>query len=126
MSNIRDNIISFGLGILVWGLGIYAYTMNNNPVWINNSWMPPMWWWRGQMTFDVSEMSEEQLENMATRAGITVSELKEKLESWENMRDIMWESWNNGWNNNINNTENLSEKTWEENTNNTENNNITE
>ena len=95
----KEKIISWIFGaILGWAIVFsYGYFTNSNtwnipPSW---AWMPPgnFWSW----SFDVSNMSDEQLENMATRAWITTDELKAKLESWEDMRSLMWWRWTWKW-----------------------------
>ena len=101
----RDKIISFTLGILVWWVLVYSYSYfiwdKSKDVLIQAPWTWQMW------SFDASSMSDEQLERMATRAWITTDELKDKLEAGESLRDIMpqrnW-SWSNFWGRNQNPT----------------------
>lgn len=101
----RDKIISFTLGILVWWVLVYSYSYfiwdKSKDVLIQSPWTRQMW------GFDASSMSDEQLERMATRAWITTDELKEKLEAGESLRDIMPQrnsSWTNFWRRNQNPT----------------------
>jgi len=92
----KEKIISWVLGaILGWAIVFsYGYFTNSNTsnIWPMWNWMPPGNFWSG--SFDVSNMSDEQLEKMAERAWITKEELKTKLESWEDMRSLMW--WQRG------------------------------
>lgn len=94
-----EKIISALLWAILWGLIVFLY-MNINTVSSNNilsNWnMPVRWTWA---TFDVSKMSDDQLEKMATRVWITKEELKIKLESWEDIRNLIWTPswWFNKW-----------------------------
>jgi len=85
----KDKIISGVIGLIVWWLIVYAYGyfMNSSTWALNNSSISTQWW--TPWSFDVSNMTDEQLEKMASRAGITVDELKAKLDSWEDLRSIM-------------------------------------
>ncbi|NDK07610.1 hypothetical protein EOM39_00010 [Candidatus Gracilibacteria bacterium] len=79
----RDKIVSFVLGLLIGGAIVYGYTYFMG----DNTQQGPT---GGPMgNFDSSNMSDEQLERMATRAGITKDELKKRLEAGESLRDIM-------------------------------------
>lgn len=84
----RDKIISFTLGILVWWVLVYSYSYF---IWDKSKEVLGWWnpWTRQMWNFDASSMSDEQLERMATRAWITTDELKDKLEAGESLRDIM-------------------------------------
>lgn len=86
--HMKNKIISFIIWVLVWWVLVFWYWSlngNNQPSWQRGVWGPNAW----AANMDVSTMTDEQLEQMATRAWITLEELKEKLESWENIRDIM-------------------------------------
>ncbi len=79
----REKIVSFILWLLIWWAIVYGYTYY---MWYNSQ-QRPTWW--PMWSFDSSNMSDEQLQRMADRAGITKDELKKKLEAWESLRDIM-------------------------------------
>jgi len=101
----KDKIISWIIWATIWWIIVYSYGyfMNNS----NTNWFTwsPSWFTKGG--FDPSNMSDDQLQRMATRAWISLEELKSKIASWENIRDIvpMWNRWNRTWtwltNNNI-------------------------
>lgn len=88
----RDKIISFVLWLLIGWTIVYGYTyfMSDKSLQWPTGW--PTW------NFDASNMSDEQLERLSTRAWITKDELKNRLEAGESLRDIMpqrnW-SWSN-------------------------------
>ena len=101
--NLRsDKIISFVFGLLIGWILVYSYSYITQDKTLGNWW--PVWW--SMWNFDASNMSEDQLERMATRAWITKDELKKRLDSGENLREIMpartwswsnfsWRRWNN-------------------------------
>ncbi len=86
----KDKIISFVAWIFVWAIAVWAYhfilAWNN----AQNFW--PMWEWNPP-SFNASNMSDEQLERMATRVGMTKDELKKEIESGKDIRTIMQEKW---------------------------------
>ena len=84
----KDKIISFVIWLILWGIIVYGYTYYTKPT----MWNPGTW--GTQPTMNVESMSDEQLEKMASRAWITVTELKSKISSWEDIRSLMW--WNRG------------------------------
>lgn len=86
----KDKIISLIIWILVWWIIVYfywVYTQKDNTnklnTWINIQ----------NSNFDPSNMSDAQLERMANRAWISIEELKQRLDNWENIRDITANSW---------------------------------
>lgn len=82
----KEKIISFVAWIFVCAIVVWVYHFTTwNPsqnLWQNR---PPM--------MDASNMSDEQLERMATRLGITKDELKKEIASGKNIRTIMQEKW---------------------------------
>lgn len=88
----KDKLVSALLWAVLWGLIIFLY-MNITSVSQSNilpNWnMPVRWTWA---TFDTSNMTDDQLERMATRTWLTKEELKSKLDSWEDIRSLMWNS----------------------------------
>lgn len=101
----KDKIISWILGAVLCGLVVFLYWyINNWANWTMWNWVPPSNFW--SWAFDSSNMSDEQLEKMAERAGITKEELKSKLDSWEDIRSLMWgQRWSWRWNSATGNTQ---------------------
>ncbi|MDD3793621.1 MAG: hypothetical protein PHI37_02325 [Candidatus Gracilibacteria bacterium] len=87
----KEKIISGFLGAILGGVIVfsYGYFMNSNTSNIGpiGNGTPPGNFGSGSL--DISNMSDEQLEKMAERAGITKEELKTKLENGEDMRSLM-------------------------------------
>jgi len=83
----KEKIISWILwAILGWTIVFsYWYFMNSN-IKSNNVWVNT---WK----IDNSNMSDEQIERMATRLWISKEELKQKIDSGEDLRSIMWNNW---------------------------------
>lgn len=106
----KDKLISALLWAVLWGLIVFLY-INITAVSPSNIWpnwnMPVRWTWA---TFDTSNMTDDQLEKMATRAWITKEELKSKLESWEDIRSLMW---NKNWWFNKSNTNTWNLNVWQ-------------
>ncbi len=114
---IRDKIIAFILWILVWWIVVYAYwsytgrwsMMFPSQKWVN-------WISTRLGNFDAGSMTDAQLERMATRAGITLAELKKRLAAWETLRDIMparsWSGARSGWNFQWRESQNITTGTW--------------
>lgn len=105
----KDKLISALIWAVLWGLIVLLYT-NLISVPSNNTWpnwsRPAGWSWAA---LDVSTMSDDQLEKMATRAWITKDELKAKLDAWEDIRSLMWnQNGNWGWGNQLNSTWNTT------------------
>lgn len=91
----KDRIISWILWIVLWWIIVYSYWYYNNQkssVWTWNIW----WTW---FTQNLSNMSDTQLERMATRGWITVDELKAKIKSGEDLWNILprWNFWTWTW-----------------------------
>ncbi len=87
----KEKIISFVAWLLIWGIIVYWYwyfTTSEQPTSnLGNRWNFTRW------NFDPANMTDEQLERMAERAWITKEELKEKIDSWEDIRSLMWGAW---------------------------------
>ena len=83
----KDKIISFVIWLILWGIIVYGYTYYTKPT----MWGPGMW--GTPPTMNVENMSDEQLERMATRVGMTKDELKKEIESGKDIRTIMQEKW---------------------------------
>ncbi|MDD2907256.1 MAG: hypothetical protein PHH98_01315 [Candidatus Gracilibacteria bacterium] len=84
----KDKIISGILGAVLCGLVVFLYGyINNGANGTMGNGVPPSNF--GSGAFDSSNMSDEQLEKMAERAGITKEELKSKLDSGEDIRSLM-------------------------------------
>lgn len=82
----KGKIISFVAWIFVWAILVWAYHFT---IWAwasNMGWNPPP-------MMDTSNMSDEQLERMATRVGMTKDELKKEIASGKDIRTIMQEKW---------------------------------
>lgn len=88
----KDKIISAFIWSIIWWLIVFWYNYFLN--WSNTNNLiqnQPSW------DFNTSNMTDIQLENMATRIGISKDELKAKIDAWEDIRSLMptrsW-SWN--------------------------------
>lgn len=84
----KDKVISMIIGIVIWWILMFGYfelfvSENSSPAKSQMSEQKPAWW----------EISDEQLEKMAERSWLSTSEIKERIDSWETMRDIMWGQW---------------------------------
>ena len=86
-SALRDKIISFIIGLILWWLIVYAYAYFNQSNKGDFPW--PNWPWFNEWNFDPSNMSDEQIQRMADITWISADELKTKLDSWEDIRDLM-------------------------------------
>lgn len=85
----KDKLISLVMWIIIWWSIVYSYWyLTSDSSWRDTSKSGKIW-----ISSDTSNMSDEQLERMATRAWISEDELKKRIEAWENPRDIMWTSW---------------------------------
>ncbi len=87
----KNKIISWVVWVIIWWIIVFWYSSIFTETQNNNSLTNWIWSWRNGWPWtnlDISNMNDEQLENMAERSGITVDELKEKLESWENTRNM--------------------------------------
>ena len=84
----RDKAISFILWLVIWWVIVYWYWyfVNKDTNQLNDL---NRWNRFSRGNFNPSSMSDEQLQKMADRAWITLEELKNKLKSWENIRDLM-------------------------------------
>ena len=91
----KDKIISVVIWIVVWAVAVYwyLYFVDSN----KENTVPVGRWWFTRWNFDPKSMSDEQLQRMADRAGISLEELKEKIESWEDISSIMPMRWVNRW-----------------------------
>ena len=78
---LQEKILNIFLGIIIGILIVYGYNYFMHSSSAQNQTM--------KGNFDPSNMSDTQLEKMATRAGITKEELKKRLDAGENIRDIM-------------------------------------
>ena len=98
----KDKIISFLIGVAVWWMIVYGYWYFTNDAW-STGWPQENRWFdrqqggglNGQQNIDAAPISDEQLESIAQRAGISLEELKTRLDNGEEMTDIIPTRW--GW-----------------------------
>lgn len=100
----KNKIISFIVWLIVWIILVqwYSYFFKSDSLENNMPENPTEW-----RIMNNSSPSDEQLEKISERTWISVDELKEKIDSWEDLRSIMWwtkrksqtSSWNleNNW-----------------------------
>ncbi|MDD3145156.1 MAG: hypothetical protein PHV23_03505 [Candidatus Gracilibacteria bacterium] len=105
----KDKLISALIGAVLGGLIVLLYT-NLISVPSNNTGPNGSRPAGGSgAALDVSTMSDDQLEKMATRAGITKDELKAKLDAGEDIRSLMGnQNGNGGGGNQLNSTGNTT------------------
>ena len=91
----KDKIISWIIWAIICWLVIYWYNYYFNTNMSNSKTSN----WFSRWNFDPSNMSDAQLERMATRAWITPEVLKSRIASWEKLSDIipMWNRWTWSW-----------------------------
>lgn len=83
----KNKLVSFLSGILVGSISMYGYFMFT---WSDTENMPTKNW-PTQSSWDISD---EQIQRMSDRSGLSKDVIQERLNSWENMRDIMGWKWN--------------------------------
>lgn len=93
----KDKLISFWAWILIWALLLswYYYIMWSK---LQGPWNFA-WWQRGQM-MNPKNMSDSQLEKMATKVWMTKDELKKEIENGKDLKTIMqakWVNFNSKW-----------------------------
>ena len=98
----KNKIISWVIWAIIWWILVFWYSNlftegQNNNIWDKNMW--PEWNGWVRMDIDSSNISDDQLEKMAERAGISIDELKEKIEAGDDIKPNRW--WNrNKWESN--------------------------
>jgi hypothetical protein len=82
----KKKLVSFLSGVLVWSIGIFGYF---SFISVDTNDMPSKKWPK-EISGDISD---EQLERMSEKSWISKDVIQERLDSWENMRDIMGWAW---------------------------------
>lgn len=82
----KNKLVSFLIWALlgtIWMYGYFTFTWNDTEnISIKN--------WPTQSSWDISD---EQLQRMEDRSGLSKEVIQERLDAWENMRDIMGWAW---------------------------------
>ena len=83
----KDKLISTVIWILLgtlWMYGYFYFTSDVQPDIKDNSQQKELSW----------EISEEQLLKISERSWIAVDVIQQRLDDWENIRDIVWRTGN--------------------------------
>ena len=88
----KNKIISWVIWAIIWWILVFWYSNlftegQNNNIWDKNMW--PEWNGWVRMDIDSSNISDDQLEKMAERAGISIDELKEDFSQLSELK--VWE-----------------------------------